>query len=62
MKEGRNTYPCRPVATPTYPSAAKLATFFGTCKNLQNFLQKKGRPPTRKMPFFSYSFSGNISP
>lgn len=62
MKEGRNTYPCQSVATPTYPSAAKLATFFGTCKNLQNFLQKKGILLAWKMPFSSYSFSGNISP
>jgi hypothetical protein len=39
MKEGRNTYPCQSVATPTYPSGAKLATFSKTCKNFQTFLK-----------------------
>lgn len=61
MKEGRNTYPCQSVATPTYPSAAKLATFFGTCKNLQNFLQKRASSRLGRCPV-SHFFSGNISP
>jgi hypothetical protein len=43
MKEGRNTYPCQSVATPTYPSGAKLATFSKTCKNFQTFLKVNPR-------------------
>ena len=39
MKEGRNTYPCQPVATPAYPSGAKLATFFKIRKNFPTFLK-----------------------
>ena len=38
MKEGRNTYPCQPVATPTYPSGAKVRTFCETRKQkFKNF-------------------------
>lgn len=43
MKEGCYTCPCQSVATPTYPSGAKVATFSKTCKNFQTFLKVNPR-------------------
>ena len=40
MKEGRNTYPCQSVMTPTYPSECKVSNFLRNLQEIAVFFYK----------------------